>query len=122
MSRQRCAIAAAERIRELTQKLGEGREIPELAGLTPPLGVATGIHYGRVFVGRVGPDENYTAFGSVMNNAARLQGLATRDQILCMQDLVDAVGGGPRFGEERSSLVKNIAEPIRYRELVTVIG
>ncbi len=116
------AIEAAERIRDLTRKLGEGREIPELAGLSPPLGVATGIHYGRVFVGRVGPDENYTAFGSVMNNAARLQGLATRDQILCMKDLVDAVGGGPRFADERSSLVKNVTEPIRYRELLPVVG
>lgn len=112
------AILAAERIRDLTRALGDGRDLPELAGLTPPVGVASGIHHGKVFVGRVGPDENYTAFGSVMNNAARLQGLATRDQILCMDSVVSLVGGGPRFGDERSAAVKNIAEPIRYRELV----
>ncbi len=113
------AIHAAERIRELTRAMGDGRDLPELRGLTPPIGVATGVHYGRVFVGRVGPDENYTAFGSVMNNAARLQGLATRDQILCMSDLVDALGGGDRFGDERSAAVKNVAEPLRYRELLS---
>lgn len=112
------AIVAAARIRELTRELGDGRDLPELAGLSPPIGVASGVHFGRVFVGRVGPDENYTAFGSVMNNAARLQGLATRDQILCMSSVVDLVGGKERFGEERSANVKNVAEVLRYRELV----
>ena len=112
------AILAGERIRDLTRELASGRDIPELAGLEPPIGVATGIHYGKVFVGRVGPDENYTAFGSVMNNAARLQGVATRDQILCMDSVVSLGGGGPRFGEEKATAVKNIAEPIRHRELV----
>ena len=110
------AVLAAERIRELTRQLGEGRELPELAGLSPPIGVATGVHIGRVFVGRVGPDENYTAFGSVMNSAARLQGLATRDQILCMDSVVAHLGTDA-FGEERTAAVKNVAEPLRYREL-----
>ncbi len=112
------AIAAAVEIRRLTRALGEGRELPELAGLSPPIGVASGVHRGRVFVGRVGPDGNYTAFGSVMNNASRLQGLATRDQILCSEEVVAAVRGGAlEFGEEQRAAVKNVAEAIRYREL-----
>lgn len=53
-----------------------------------------------------------------MNNTARLQGVATRDQILCMDTVVAAVGEPGLFGEEHEAKVKNVAEPLRYRPLL----
>jgi class 3 adenylate cyclase len=112
------AADAARRIRELTAAFNDGVEIPALSGIEPPVGVATGLNFGSLFVGRVGPNENYTGFGSAMNNAARLQGLARRDEILCMSSFVTAIAEPESFGEERSTQVKNVAEPLRYRPLV----
>ena len=113
----RRAALAAERIMELTRALNDGVAMPELRDIEPPLGVATGLHYGPVFVGRVGPNENYTAFGSVMNNAARLQALAKRDEILCMEEFVAAYADDDAFGPPREAKVKNVAEPLKFRAL-----
>ena len=112
------AADAARRIRELTAAFNDGIEIPALKGIDPPVGVATGLNFGSLFVGRVGPNENYTGFGSAMNNAARLQGLATRDEILCLDSFVSALDEPESFGEERSAQVKNVAAPLRFRPLV----
>jgi adenylate cyclase len=112
------AADAARRIRELTAVFNDGVEIPALKGIEPPVGVATGLNFGSLFVGRVGPNENYTGFGSAMNNAARLQGLAKRDEILCLGSFVTAIAEPASFGEERSTQVKNVAEPLLYRPLV----
>ena len=86
-------------------------------GLEPPIGVATGIHYAPICVGLFGPDEDYTGFSSGMNNTARLQGVAERDEILCMDAFVEAHGDAEAFGEERQAAVKNVAAPLRFRPL-----
>ncbi|MBW2736681.1 MAG: hypothetical protein JRH20_30200 [Deltaproteobacteria bacterium] len=52
-----------------------------------------------------------------MNNAARLQGVAKQDEILCMEGVVDALGEVERFGEVRQAQVKNVAKPLAYRAL-----
>jgi class 3 adenylate cyclase len=54
-----------------------------------------------------------------MNNTARLQGCATRDEILVMDDALAALPEGHpfSFGEPRSMAVKNVAEPLRFRAL-----
>jgi adenylate cyclase len=111
------AADAAERIRDYTRTLNDGVELPALAGMELPIGVATGLNYCPLFVGLFGPDEDYTGFSSGMNNTARLQGVATRDQILCMDAFVAALGNEARFGPEQRAQVKNVAEPLRYREL-----
>ncbi|MBL8743469.1 MAG: adenylate/guanylate cyclase domain-containing protein [Myxococcales bacterium] len=118
--KEACARAAdaARRIRELTAAFNDGVEIAALKGIEPPVGVATGLNFGRLFVGRVGPNENYTGFGSAMNNAARLQGLATRNEILCLDSFVIALDEPESFGDARSAQVKNVAEPLRFRPLV----
>jgi len=112
------AADAARRIRDFTASLSDGAILPALRGLEPPIGVATGLNYCPLFVGRFGPDEDYTGFSSGMNNTARLQGVATRDQILCMEGFVEAYGDPAAFGEEESAKVKNVAEPLRYRRLL----
>lgn len=113
------ALEAAERIREFTSTLGKAHGLPQLEGLDPPLGVATGLNYCPLYVGLFGPNEDYTGFSAGMNNTARLQGLATRDEILCMDAFVAALGddASSRFGDERSAEVKNVADPLRFYAL-----
>ncbi|HJK92320.1 MAG TPA: adenylate/guanylate cyclase domain-containing protein [Polyangiaceae bacterium LLY-WYZ-15_(1-7)] len=113
----RRAAEAAVRIRDYTKTLNDGALLEELRGLEPPIGVATGIHYAPICVGLFGPDEDYTGFSSGMNNTARLQGVAERDEILCMDAFVEAHGDAEAFGEERQAAVKNVAAPLRFRPL-----
>lgn len=108
------ALQAARAIRDYTQTLNDGRLFPEFASMSEPIGVATGLHYGSACVGLFGPNEDYTAFSSVMNNCARLQGVAIRDEILCMEEFV-AHAGEEGFGEVREASVKNVAAPLRFR-------
>ncbi len=111
------ALECALDIRRMTQELPfrPGFESLRESGL----GVATGVHLSPLFVGRFGPDRNFTGFSSGMNNTARLQGCATRNEILVMQSAIDALS--PRspmsFGEPRSMAVKNVAEPLQFRAL-----
>lgn len=112
------AVRAARAIRTFTATLMDGELLPELRGLEPPIGVATGVNFAPLCVGVFGPDEDYTGFSSGMNNTARLQGVATRDEILCMQSVVDRVGEGFRFSEPMTAKVKNVADPLPYRLLL----
>jgi class 3 adenylate cyclase len=114
----RRALELAIRIRDITQRFNDGADLAPLRGIDPPIGISIGLHYGPVFVGTVGPNDNYTAFGSVMNNAARLQGIAKRDQILAMDAFVTALAAPQRFAPEESAPVKNVSEPLRFRAFV----
>ena len=69
-------------------------------------------------VGCFGPNEDYTGFSAGMNNTARLQGLAGRDEILCMEGFVEVYADDAAFGERCSAEVKNVAEPLAYRQLI----
>ena len=115
------AARAAIEIRDFTHTISQMRELPELATLELPLAVATGLNYCPLFVGQFGPNEGYTGFSSGMNNAARLQGQAKRDEILCMDSFVSASGGRASFGDVREALVKNVAAPIQFRPLVGLV-
>jgi len=117
--RLREAIRCATAIREMTRRLPERPGLELLRGVE--LGVSTGVNLCPLFVGTFGPNRNFTGFSRGMNNTARLQGCATRDQILVMAEAVAALpsgDGGLRFGEEREAKVKNVAEPLRFRELL----
>lgn len=113
----RRAAAAARLIRDYTSTLNSGALLPELEGIDPPVGVAIGLNYAPVCVGTFGPDADYTGFSSGMNNTARLQGVATRDEILCMESFVEAYDIPEAFSELREAQVKNVAEPLRFRAL-----
>lgn len=113
----RRAARVARDIRDYTRDLNVGAQMPQLASLQTPIGVATALSYSPLYVGLFGPNEDYTGFSSGMNNTARLQGVAARDEILCMLDFVEAHGEPGSFGEERSAEVKNVSEPLRYRAL-----
>ncbi len=113
----RRAAAAARLIRDYTGTLNSGSLLPELGGIEPPVGVAIGLNYASVCVGTFGPDSDYTGFSSGMNNTARLQGVAERDEVLCTESFVEAYGIREAFSELREARVKNVAEPLRFRAL-----
>lgn len=112
------ALEAALRIREHTRSLVGHPEMPELAAMKD-LDVAIGLHFCPLFVGVFGPDHDYTGFSAGMNNTARLQGQARGGEILCMDTFVSALAVPSRFGEARQATVKNVAEPLRFRALLT---
>lgn len=111
------ALRCATDIRAMTNKLPNrvAFEVLREGGLA----VSTGVNLAPLFVGQFGPNSNFTGFSSGMNNTARLQGCAAKDEILVMADAVAALpeGHGFQFGEERRAPVKNVAEPLRFRAL-----
>lgn len=113
----RAAADAAALIRDYTANIQNQSEFPELNDLDWSLGVSTGLNYSPLFVGTFGPDENYTGFSSGMNNTARLQGVASCHDILCMEAFVEAYGDITPFGSPQSATVKNVQHPLRYRAL-----
>lgn len=116
--RARRAIECARDIRAMTNAFVEraGFEALRESGLA----VSTGVSLAPLFVGRFGPNDNYTGFSSGMNNTARLQGCAERDEILVMREAIAALGAGHpfEFGPERDAKVKNVAEPLRFCPLL----
>jgi adenylate cyclase len=109
------AIHTAKALREMT------REFPSRPGLDAlrqeGLGVAIGVNLAPLFVGYFGPNTNFTGFSSGMNNTARLQGCARRDEILVMAEALARLPAGHdlAFGAERAAPVKNVAAPLRFR-------
>ncbi len=108
------AIRSAMMIRKLTEELPREKGFEHLAG--SELGVSIGVNLASSMVGRFGPNENFTAFSSGMNNTARLQHCAVKGEILVMEEALEQLPPGAfLFGEERSAPVKNVAQPLRFR-------
>lgn len=114
----RRAADAARRIRDYTRTLPRAPGLEALRDAGEPVGVATGLNWCPLMVGCFGPNEDYTGFSAGMNNTARLQGLAGRDEILCMEGFVEVYADDAAFGERCSAEVKNVAEPLAYRQLI----
>ena len=111
------AIDAAVEIRAMTEALPQDPGFEKLR--EGGLSVSTGVHIGPLFVGRFGPNDNFTGFSAAMNNTARLQGQAARGEILVMEDAIAALGDAPyTFGPHGEAKVKNVAEPLKFRPLV----
>ena len=82
--------------------------------------VSTGVNLAPLFVGQFGPNSNFTGFSSGMNNTARLQGCAGKDEILVMEEAIATLPKDApfKFSEPRAAPVKNVAEPLKFRALV----
>lgn len=80
--------------------------------------VSTGVNLAPLFVGQFGPNSNFTGFSSGMNNTARLQGCAGKNEVLVMEDAIKKLpeGTGIEGGDLRSA-PKNVAEPLELRAL-----
>jgi class 3 adenylate cyclase len=114
------ALRAAWAIREMTRRLPTVAGIGDLADAG--LGVSIGVHFAPLLVGHFGPNDNYTGFSAGMNNAARLQAQAGRDEILVMGDAIAALPPDApfRFGEAREAVVKNVSLPLAFRPLAAI--
>ena len=111
------AIQCAIDVRAMTNRFPErvAFEVLREGGLA----VSTGVHLAQLFVGQFGPNSNFTGFSSGMNNTARLQGCAGRNEILVMEEATASLPSGHPFvfGETRAMPVKNVAEPLKFRPL-----
>ncbi len=114
------AMRTAVDIRAMTRDLPRRPEFSHLreAGLA----VSTGVNLAPLFVGQFGPSDNFTGFSSGMNNTARLQGCAGKDEILVMEEALAKLDPKAEFvfSEERNAKVKNVAEPLRFRALQSI--
>ncbi len=112
------ALRCAREIRSATGSLPERCGLGALQGAG--LAVSIGVNLAPLFVGQFGPNDNFTGFSSGMNNAARLQGCAARNEILVMADPCGRLREGHdfAFGPETSAKVKNVADPLRFRALL----
>ncbi len=118
------AIKSAIEINRVTEELSKEDKYKFIreSELIPGLGVATGINYCPMFIGRFGPNKNFTGFSKGMNNASRLQGLAGYRDIFITQSVKDTLGkgiSGFSIGEMRQEKVKNVKDslifyPIKY--------
>ncbi len=117
------ALAALE-IQDFTAALGR---LPQYRGLAARvkakgLGVAAGINLCPAAVGLFGPNHDFTAFSSGMNQAARLQSKAGFRETLVMAGARDAMlrqgeAGGLAFEGPYETEAKNVAKPLRYYRL-----
>ncbi len=118
------ALKCAEEIRDFTIELVNRPEkcfkLIKESGSSNIFGVSTGINYGLLNIGVIGPNNDYTGFGSVMNNTARIQGVASKNEILMMKSFKDIIEDavnveGPYFSSLKN--VKEKAEYYRYLDL-----
>jgi len=112
------ALRCALDVRAMTNKIPQRVEFEVLR--ETGLAVSTGVNLAPLFVGQFGANANFTGFSSGMNNTARLQGCAGRDEILVMEEALAHLppGHGFTFGEPRAMPVKNVAEPLKFRALL----
>jgi class 3 adenylate cyclase len=119
----RAVCQAALEIRVFTRGMLETPEMAKLKAALEEAGgldVSTGVNLAPAAVGIFGPNKDYTAFGSGINNTARIQSVAKPGQTLALKDVVDVLEGkletsaGFRFGGSGEVRVKNVAEPLVY--------
>ena len=106
---ERCILMALE----MQNAIGEVQSRWRSKGVAQPLQVRMGIHTGVCTVGNFGSRTrlDYTAVGNGVNVAARLEGIAEANSILCSEEtalLVQNVCTLKRMG---SKSLKNIASP-----------
>jgi adenylate cyclase len=111
------AIQCAIDVRAMTNEVPKRIQFESLR--EDGLAVSTGVHLAPLFVGSFGPNSNFTGFSSGMNNTARLQGCAGRNEILVMEEAIASLPAAHpfTFGESRAMPVKNVAAPLKFRAL-----
>lgn len=121
----RAAALAALEIQKFTAALGR---LPRYRGLAAKikakgLGVAAGINLCPAAVGLFGPNHDFTAFSSGMNQTARLQSKAGFRESLIMDSAREAMlksgqARGLRFEGPFETEAKNVARPLKYYRLL----
>lgn len=127
VQRAEAVLSAARDIQEYTASLSARDEVMALCkrvGL-PGLGVAIGVNLAHTNCGLFGPNRNYTAFSTGMNQTARLQALGGFRETLVMDSARVALSEssepwvqGLSFGPLTETPVKNVGQPLRYYKLM----
>ena len=126
-SKAACAREAALTALEIQQFTARLGNLPRYRGLAATikakgLGVAAGINLCPSAVGLFGPNHDFTAFSSGMNQAARLQSKAGFRETLVMAPAKEAIekaglAAGLRFEGPYETEAKNVAKPMKYYRL-----
>jgi len=131
------AVQAALAIQAYTADLtGSVVDKVRRSDLIPGFGVATAVNFGSVMVGTFGPNHAFTAFGREMNNTARLQGVASFQEVLVMesayqilvensqnlapelaQDLAQNLFKTWQWSDRLEARVKNVKDPLCFRRI-----
>lgn len=108
----RTALAMLDRARILEAKLHT--VLPE------PFAIGVGVHTGTATVGNLGSGRlvEYTAIGSAVNLASRIQGLASPNEIIASAAVYDPLAGRVLLENERRETMKGFAHPVRVAQVV----
>lgn len=108
----RCALAMNQTARKLQAFMH--------ASLPENLAIGIGVHAGEVTLGTIGDGvhSEFTALGSAVNLAARLQGLATGGQIIASEATYGPLGGRVVVQNERRQTLRGFAHPVQVAEIV----
>ena len=127
VQRAEAAVRAAQDIAAYTRSLSAREEVARICahvGL-PGLGVAIGVNLAHANCGLYGPNQQYTAFSSGMNQTARLQSLGGFRETLVMASAREALRESQdpalrslAFGPLTETPVKNVAQPLRHYRLL----
>jgi class 3 adenylate cyclase len=100
------AIQLQEKCRDLKDKIGLNDE--------HKLGVGVGIHTGKCNIGEVGNSyKDFTAIGSIVNLASRLQGAAAACEIVITEDVYKHVENDFPNLQSRVLTLKGIDSPLK---------
>jgi class 3 adenylate cyclase len=118
VQRAEAVMRAALDIQQYTASLSARDEVMELCKRVqmPGLGVAIGVNLAHVNCGLFGPNRQYTAFSTGMNQAARLQALGGFRETLLMESAREALSESKEPWAQTP--VKNVGQPLRYYKLV----
>jgi adenylate cyclase len=125
--RAEAAVRAAYDIQAFTAELSAREDVAALCRRVklPGLGVSVGVNLAPANCGLYGPNRNYTAFSSGMNQAARLQSLAGFRETFVMESVHEALRQSQepfvrklQFGPLTETPVKNVAQPLRHYRLM----
>lgn len=85
--------------------------------------IGIGVHSGNAIVGTLGSGDHvdYTAIGSTVNLAARLQGLSTNNRVVASASTYDAFRTRVDVANERREQMKGFAHPIRVGDVVRIL-
>lgn len=90
--------------------------------LPEPFRIGVGVHTGSVTVGNIGKQRllDYTAVGPAVNIAARVQQLATDNQVVATREVYEALGERVVYNDERRESLRGIPHPIRVARIVAL--
>ncbi|WP_224242117.1 adenylate/guanylate cyclase domain-containing protein [Hyalangium gracile] len=126
VQRAEATLRAALEIQKYTASLSARDEVMELCKRVQlaGLGVSVGVNLAHANCGLFGPNRQYTAFSTGMNQTARLQALGGFRETLLMESAREALSEsqepwvqGLRFSPLVETAVKNVGQPLRYYKL-----